>query len=162
MRRRAMAVTRWYWRISTQTTQLHTADRRRLRARKKLSKFSKRGERVGLLLPNANATVVSLLGLQSHARIPAMLNYTAGLKGLRGACETAQINTVITSRSFIEKGKLEPVIEGLRETVTIRYLEDIGAEITRLDKLRGLLASRFANSSYRRSAGAVTLTRQRW
>src|SRR5262249_36159451 len=51
----------------------------------------------------------------------------------------AQIDIILTSRSFIEKGKLTNLVAALEKQVKILYLEDIRETITTSDKLRGLL-----------------------
>ncbi|MEO1160981.1 MAG: hypothetical protein AAFW74_11090, partial [Pseudomonadota bacterium] len=61
------------------------------------------GEAVGLLLPNVNATAVTLFGLLWHGRTAAMLNFSAGQKSILSACETANIKLVLTSRVFVSK-----------------------------------------------------------
>ena len=48
-----------------------------------------------------------VFGFAAFGRVPAMLNFTAGLENLRSACATAQIRTVVTSRRFVEQGKLD-------------------------------------------------------
>jgi acyl-[acyl-carrier-protein]-phospholipid O-acyltransferase/long-chain-fatty-acid--[acyl-carrier-protein] ligase len=60
------------------------------------------------------------------------------------ACKTAKVTTVLTSRAFIEKGRLDKLIEALAPLVRIIYLEDIRAGIDGFDKLRGLLAGKRA------------------
>jgi acyl-[acyl-carrier-protein]-phospholipid O-acyltransferase/long-chain-fatty-acid--[acyl-carrier-protein] ligase len=109
---------------------------------KALSRFTEQGEHVGVLLPGSMATVVAFFGLQHYRRTPAMLNFTVGSQGMISACETAQVKTVVTSRAFIEKGKLEDVIEKLSSKVTVCYLEDIAKKISLPDKLIGLVQSR--------------------
>jgi len=106
-----------------------------------MEKQTQANEIVGLLLPNTNANVLSFLALQSIARIPAMLNYTAGYKGLLSAIETAQIKTVYTSRRFIRLGKLGDLTALLKEQVNIIYLEDLRKGITWQDKAYGILCS---------------------
>ncbi len=54
------------------------------------SKFTEEGERVGVLMPNAAATLALVLGLMSRKRVPAMLNFTAGAEGMRSALRAAQ------------------------------------------------------------------------
>ena len=99
------------------------------------------GETVGLLLPNLAATLALLLGLSARGRVPALLNYTAGAEGLRNACTAARVNTVITSRKFVEAAKLGPVLDGL-SGVRLFYLEDLAAGIGLVDKLAVLLRAR--------------------
>ena len=112
--------------------------------------FTHRGDRVGVLLPNANATVVTLFALLYNGRTPAMLNYTAGLAACRAACAAATITHVITSRKFIELGRLEPLAEALAQQVTLVYLEDIRANITLTHKLRALIERPLARYLHRR------------
>ncbi len=99
-------------------------------------------EAVGLLLPTALGTVVTFWGLQLFGRVPAMLNYTAGAKGMIAACETAQLKRVVTSRLFIEKAGLAETVAQLAEKVTIVYLEELAAQLTTGEKLHAWLQSR--------------------
>jgi acyl-[acyl-carrier-protein]-phospholipid O-acyltransferase/long-chain-fatty-acid--[acyl-carrier-protein] ligase len=92
------------------------------------------GEIVGVMAPNAAPTLGLILGLSATARIPALLNYTAGADGIRAACVAAGIRTIIASRTFIEKARLTPVIEQLGD-LQIVYLEDLKQRITPADKL---------------------------
>ncbi len=106
-----------------------------------MAKQTQKNEIAGLLLPNTNATVLSFFALQSIARVPAMLNYTAGYKGLLSAIETAQIKTVYTSRRFISLAKMDDLIALLEEQVNIIYLEDLRDEVTWQDKAYGIFCS---------------------
>ena len=99
------------------------------------------GEHVGLLLPNTNATVICFLALQHLGRIPAMLNYTAGIQALTAASTTGQIKTVYTSRRFVENAGLQKLAEELGTQVTLIYLEDLRGQVTVYDKLAGFICS---------------------
>jgi len=96
------------------------------------------GRALGVMLPNANGAVVTILGLMSAGRVPAMINFTAGAANILSACRAAQIDTIISSRAFIEKGKLSKLVAAIEEKVAIVYLEDVRAGVTLADKLRGL------------------------
>jgi acyl-[acyl-carrier-protein]-phospholipid O-acyltransferase/long-chain-fatty-acid--[acyl-carrier-protein] ligase len=112
---------------------------------------SAQSEAVGLLLPNITGTVASFFALQAIGRVPAMLNYTAGLANLKAACLAAEVRTIVTARAFVKQAKLEPVIEGLEaDGRKVLYLEDISKEIGTGAKLRALLATRFAGRLHRR------------
>ncbi len=97
------------------------------------------GEAVGVLLPTANATALCLLGLSSWGRVPAMLNATAGLANLRAAIAAAQIKQIVTSRAFVDKARLAPVLAGLEGQVRVLFLEDVRPRVTRRQRLLALL-----------------------
>ena len=97
------------------------------------------GRAVGVMLPNANGAVVTILGLMSAGRVPAMINFTAGASNILAACKAAEVTTIVTSRTFIEKGRLDNLVAALSAKLSIVYLEDIRPTITFLDKIRGLL-----------------------
>lgn len=104
------------------------------------SRITRPGETVGVLMPSAASTLGLLLGLQTSGRVPAMLNFTAGAEGMQSACHAACIRTLITSRAFIEKAKLEPVVAAL-SGIQLHYLEDLRAQMTLADKLWVALAA---------------------
>ncbi len=98
------------------------------------SKLSEEGEYVGVLLPNTGATACLLYGLMAQRRVPAILNYTSGLDGMRSACHMARVKVVISSRAFLEKARLQATIARL-EGVRIVFLEDLRPMFTLADKL---------------------------
>ncbi len=103
-----------------------------------LLKKEQLSDRVGLLLPNANAGVISFYALQHMGKVPAMLNYTAGIRAINAGLTACQINTIITSRQFIEKANLQELVEQLSE-YRILYLEDLRQTITWGDRLHILV-----------------------
>jgi len=105
----------------------------------KLMPMAEEGRAIGVMLPNANGAVVTILGLMTAGRVPAMINFTAGAANILAACKAAQIDTILSSRVFIEKGRLTNLVGAIEKTVKIVYLEDIRASITAVDKIRGLL-----------------------
>ncbi len=100
-----------------------------------VSRKCSEGEHVGVLMPNLAPTLGLILGLSAFRRVPAMLNYTAGAEGMLASCEAAQIKRIVTSRAFIEQGKLEDRIELLAQHCEILYLEELRGEMTLQDKL---------------------------
>ena len=104
----------------------------------KLMPFAPEGSPVGLMLPNANGAAVTLIALMSAGRVPAMINFTAGAANVLAACKAAKLDTILTSRTFIERGKLDALIAGIEKEIKIVYLDDIRPTITLADKLRGL------------------------
>jgi acyl-[acyl-carrier-protein]-phospholipid O-acyltransferase/long-chain-fatty-acid--[acyl-carrier-protein] ligase len=105
----------------------------------KLMPLAPEGRAIGVMLPNANGAVVTLLGLMSAGRVPAMINFTAGAANILAACKAAQLTTIVTSRVFVERGKLTNLVATLEQTIRIVYLEDVRPTITSSDKIRGLL-----------------------
>jgi acyl-[acyl-carrier-protein]-phospholipid O-acyltransferase / long-chain-fatty-acid--[acyl-carrier-protein] ligase len=97
------------------------------------------GRALGVMLPTSNGGVVTLLAVMSAGRVPAMINFTAGAANILAACRAADLDTILTSRAFVEKGRLDNLVGELSKQVRIVYLEDIRPTITFLDKLRGAL-----------------------
>lgn len=93
------------------------------------------GAAVGVLLPNANAAAVTLIGLMSAGRVPAMLNFTAGAANIRAACTAAAVTRIVTAHGFVEKARLQGLIAGLGDGIEIVYLEDVRATLTLAEKL---------------------------
>jgi acyl-[acyl-carrier-protein]-phospholipid O-acyltransferase/long-chain-fatty-acid--[acyl-carrier-protein] ligase len=94
--------------------------------------------RVGVLLPNAGGTLVSLLGLTSAGIVPVMLNPRGGASALDAARRATAFTHIITARALIERLALHAVVEGLEQNgVSFHYLEDIQSSLGQ--KVRGLL-----------------------
>lgn len=92
-------------------------------------------EQIGLLLPNSIAHVASMLGLSLIGKTPAILNFTLGEENLRYCCTSANIQTVITSRRFLEQGRLTELGEVLEKSIRFLYLEDLALEISIKEKM---------------------------
>ena len=105
----------------------------------KLMPLAAEGRALGVMLPNANGAVVTILGLMTAGRVPAMINFTAGAANILAACKAAQIDTILSSRTFIERGRLGNLVAAIEKEVKFVYLEDIRAGVTSGDKIRGLL-----------------------
>jgi acyl-[acyl-carrier-protein]-phospholipid O-acyltransferase/long-chain-fatty-acid--[acyl-carrier-protein] ligase len=107
---------------------------------RRLSRGTAEGENVAVLLPNSAGVAVVFMALQSIGRVPAMLNFSAGPVSVLSAMKAAQVKTVLTSRAFIEKGKLDKLMAAIGSAANIVYLEDVRGSIGIGDKIAGLLA----------------------
>jgi acyl-[acyl-carrier-protein]-phospholipid O-acyltransferase/long-chain-fatty-acid--[acyl-carrier-protein] ligase len=105
---------------------------------RKLMPLAPEGKPIGMMLPNANGAAVTLIALMSAGRVPAMINFSAGAANVLAACKAANLDTILTSRAFVERGKLDALVVALAKEVKIVYLDDIRPTITLGDKLRGL------------------------
>ena len=103
----------------------------------KLTQYGAVGDAVGVMLPNSAGVAVTFFALQSIGRVPAMINFTAGPVSVAAACQAAKVTTILSSRAFVEKAKLQELVAKLAP-VKIVYLEDVRPTITFADKLRGL------------------------
>ncbi len=96
-------------------------------------------EFVGILLPPSVAGALVNVATTLAGRTSINLNYTAGRAGMESAARQAGLSTVVTSRAFVDKAKLE-----LPEGVTPLWLEDLVASVRRHTRLGALLLSLLA------------------
>jgi acyl-[acyl-carrier-protein]-phospholipid O-acyltransferase/long-chain-fatty-acid--[acyl-carrier-protein] ligase len=86
------------------------------------------GERIGVLMPNVNATPVLLLSLWAANKVPAVLNFSTGPATMLACVQLAGLKQIITSRVFLDRAKLsaEPFEKA---GVQMTYLEDVRQSI---------------------------------
>jgi acyl-[acyl-carrier-protein]-phospholipid O-acyltransferase/long-chain-fatty-acid--[acyl-carrier-protein] ligase len=96
------------------------------------------GERVGLLLPNVNAMPVVILALWWLGKVPAMLNFSSGTPTMLACAELAGLKHVVTSRTFLERAKLN-VDDFVKAGISLIYLEDVRAGISGIRKFLTLI-----------------------
>lgn len=85
---------------------------------------------VGILLPPTVAAALVNVAAPLSGKTSVNLNYTLGKSGLEAAVRLASLRTIVTSRSFVEKAKLE-----LPDGASIVWLEDIAKSIGTSQKL---------------------------
>jgi len=101
-------------------------------------------------LPNVNACAVSIFGLMAFGRVPAMINFSSGIKNILSSCKSSQLKTVLTSSAFVHKADMEKVIKAMEnEGIKMVYLEDIQKTITVFDKLHAFLESNVPYFAYK-------------
>jgi len=95
-------------------------------------------QRVGVLLPNVNATPVALISLWAAGKVPAILNYSTGPGILLACAKLAGLQHIVTSRAFIQRAKLD--LSLLQNAgIELLFLEDVRARITPLQRVLALL-----------------------
>jgi len=109
------------------------------------------GERVGLLLPNVNATPTVILALWSVNKVPAVLNYSSGTPIMLTCAELAGLKHIVTSRIFLERTKIN-ADDFVKAGLSLIYLEDVRAGITGTRKLFALLRQVFTSQSANRTS----------
>ena len=118
---------------------------------KKISQDTKHGEYIGFMLPNMVSSIVTFFAMQAFGRVPAMLNFSAGGQNFIVSCNVAKIRTIYTSKRFINGAKLSFLIElAEKEGIKIFYLEDIIKKITFIDKISGLVKSKFISCNFKK------------
>jgi acyl-[acyl-carrier-protein]-phospholipid O-acyltransferase/long-chain-fatty-acid--[acyl-carrier-protein] ligase len=129
---------------------------------RKIAGFTKRGERVGVMLPSSVGGVVTFFALHAFARTPTMLNFTAGIRNLKAACELAGVKTVLTSHRFVEQGKLHDLVDALETLTKVVYLEDVRRTVGLADRLyaaaAGAMPKRFRIPTKPSDPGVILFT----
>jgi acyl-[acyl-carrier-protein]-phospholipid O-acyltransferase/long-chain-fatty-acid--[acyl-carrier-protein] ligase len=87
-----------------------------------------RSLRIGVLLPNINATPVVLMALWTLGKTPAVLNFSTGVATMLACLELARINQVVTSRAFLQRAKI-PANQFISAGIELIYLEDLRKSI---------------------------------
>ncbi|MDH4328244.1 MAG: AMP-binding protein, partial [Nitrospira sp.] len=94
---------------------------------------------VGILLPPTVPGALLNVAALLCGKTSVNLNYTVGKSGLEAAVRLAGLRTIVTSRVFVEKAKLE-----LPDGSSILWLEDIARTIDARQKLVAALLALFA------------------
>ncbi len=116
----------------------------------KIQQKTKLGDRVGILLPNAAGSAVMFFACLAYGRTPAMLNFSTGSKNMIISCKASTINTVYTSRRFINKADFYHYVAAVEEAgIQVIYLEDVRAKFKIADQLWALVAATFPKYFYK-------------
>lgn len=119
---------------------------------------TQRNERVGVLLPNVNATPVAVLSLWLCGKVPAIFNFSTGMPTMIACAQLAGIRHVVTSRRFLETAKLN--LEPLQSAgLEVHFLEDARTRIGPGKKLACALRNRISpGGNLRTSSNEATDT----
>lgn len=127
-----------------------------------LKKGTKPGETVGIMLPTGVGAVLAFYAVLAFARVPAMINFTAGSSNIKSAMRAGQISRIITAHKFIEVGALEPLIENLESDANFVYLEDVRENLSISNKIAGalgpILPRLFRSPAHHQKPGVILFT----
>jgi len=99
---------------------------------------------IGVLLPNAGASIAVMLGISFFGKSFHPMNFSIGPNGISSICKTLRIKNVITAKGFIEKGKLEPLVEAMKALdINIIYAEDMKKELGLSSKIKAIIFTKF-------------------
>ncbi len=102
------------------------------------------GEHVGLMLPASVAADLASLGLLLAGKVPVLLNWTTGPAHLNHSVKLTGVTHVVTSRALRDRLRIRI------DEIEFLDMEDLKAGIGWFERLRTLLAIRFAPESVRR------------
>jgi acyl-[acyl-carrier-protein]-phospholipid O-acyltransferase / long-chain-fatty-acid--[acyl-carrier-protein] ligase len=95
-----------------------------------------RSPNVGLLLPTSSAGAIANLAVLNTGKTVVNLNYTAPIHSLHSAVSNAKIDTIITSRKFLERLESRGIkLDALTSSTTLMILEDVMSVPSTLNKL---------------------------
>jgi len=125
----------------------------------KIKEVTANEERIGFYLPNVTAQVIALFALFKNEQNPCLLNFSMGTQSLIDCIETAQLQTVLTSKNFIEVAQLTSVIAEMeKKAIKIIYLEDLKDGITSIHKIRGVIESKLPHTKKRKQKEVILFT----
>ncbi len=108
-----------------------------------LCKYTK-GKNIGILLPSSAAGAFINNSVMMMGKTAVNLNYTAQLDSLIKAVNKAEVQTVVTSKKFVEKLKEKGIfIDEVLNLVDVVYMEDLKPKIS---KLKGVLTFLLVNT----------------
>jgi acyl-[acyl-carrier-protein]-phospholipid O-acyltransferase / long-chain-fatty-acid--[acyl-carrier-protein] ligase len=93
-------------------------------------------QNVGILLPASAGGALANLAASLAGKTAVNLNFTTGRSGMESAAAQAELKSLITSREFLAKGKIEPPA-----TLDVIFLEDVKAGIKTSDRWLSLCAA---------------------
>jgi acyl-[acyl-carrier-protein]-phospholipid O-acyltransferase/long-chain-fatty-acid--[acyl-carrier-protein] ligase len=104
-------------------------------------------DHVGILLPPSVPGALVNFAAAFAGRTAVNLNYTAGSAGMASAARQAGLSTVVTSRAFLEKGKIAPP-----DGVELVWIEDVAKTIGPVSRAFAAMLSWFAPAGVVESA----------
>jgi acyl-[acyl-carrier-protein]-phospholipid O-acyltransferase/long-chain-fatty-acid--[acyl-carrier-protein] ligase len=115
---------------------------------KDLLKEKIKGQNIGLILPSTSAGAFINNSVLMLGKTLVNLNYTAEMNSLESSIAKAEVQTIITSKKFVDKLKAKGIlIDKVFDLVEVIYLEDIKSEISKIKALFTFLSVKLLPSS---------------
>ncbi|MCE0495040.1 acyl-[ACP]--phospholipid O-acyltransferase [Vibrio salinus] len=100
------------------------------------------GENIGLLLPTTSAGLMANIAAMMTGKTVVNINYTSSVDAIMAARNKAQIQSILTSRKFIEKLEKRGInCAEILDNTQVLYLEDMAGTISKGQKLRAFLTT---------------------
>lgn len=111
---------------------------------KKIRKTIDKEKNIGIILPPSAAASIMNLIIFIRGKVPVNLNYTLSKENLLNSLEKAEVKSIISSRTFINrlKNKGFDIEESIKDKVI--YMEDLAKKIGKKDKVFASLLVFFA------------------
>ncbi len=119
------------------------------------------GESIGVLLPASVGAVVAYLTALFSGKTPVMVNWTTGARNIQHALELTGAKQVLTAKALVARLAQQGIdLRSIADRFV--FLEELGARLTRWEKLSAAIRARFDWSSLAgvkvRSTAAILLT----
>lgn len=108
------------------------------------------GERLGILLPASAGAAVAYLATIFSAKTPVQINWTTGSRNVLHGLQLTGVRHVLTSKLLIERLRGQG-LEFPELADRWVFLEDLGAGISKVEKIRAALAARISWSALDRA-----------
>ncbi|MCP4969867.1 MAG: acyl-[ACP]--phospholipid O-acyltransferase [Arcobacter sp.] len=103
-----------------------------------------KGQNIGLLLPSTAAGAFINISVLMLGKTLVNLNYTAEINSLKASIKKADIQTIVSSKKFIQKLKAKGIdLKEVLSLVQIVYIEDLKEKITKVKALLTLFSIKF-------------------
>jgi acyl-[acyl-carrier-protein]-phospholipid O-acyltransferase/long-chain-fatty-acid--[acyl-carrier-protein] ligase len=96
---------------------------------------------IGVMLPASVGGALANIAISLAGKVPVNLNFTAGRQEVKSAVQQCGIHTILTSRVFLSKAKIE-------EMPGMVFLEEVRKTFSPAQKMRALLTALLVPSSW--------------
>jgi len=97
-------------------------------------------ERIGIMLPASASTCIVYLAVLFSGKTPVMFNWTLGTRGLLHCLNLSHVSVILTSKILIDNLEFQGIsFDGIEDKFV--FLEDLGAGLTRMQKIISFIKS---------------------